>query len=153
MMRAFSLAAVALLATVASAAGQEKPQPTPLVPPLEYDRPYTDGPIIYHVIADAELRKKVCPTPFHVALGCAYKLPYTKVCFIILASTKEIEATRYTLAEIKRHEIGHCNGWPAWHPAGTPKKTDNTVIELKNLSPYWPPAGSELEGLSPPKPK
>jgi hypothetical protein len=93
----------------------EKTSSRTVIPPAEFDHPYTDGPVIYHVIDDQVLLKQVCPLiPFPIALGCAQKLA-SKVCLIFLAPKAVIARTDYMLEIVKRHEIGHCNGWPPNH--------------------------------------
>jgi hypothetical protein len=43
-------------------------------------------------------------------------------CHILIAPLKELQKSGYTLDTIRRHEIGHCNGWPGDHPGAPPSE-------------------------------
>ena len=52
-----------------------------------------------------------------VCLGCSFRGNIGTIkCLIILAPNKDIEAAGWTADIIRRHEMAHCNGWPADHP-------------------------------------
>jgi hypothetical protein len=86
-----------------------------LEPPAQYDHPY-DGLVGERVIPVAETRV-ICDSlgasqasadaPGGVA--CAWVSDNT--CFIILPDDELAPVDTY-----RRHEIAHCNGWPADHP-------------------------------------
>ncbi len=77
---------------------------TALAPPAQYDHPY-NGPVITHHIAPQNLPATICHA------GCAGFLVKhgrkTRTCVIILPKGAP--------AEVRRHEMAHCNGWPADH--------------------------------------
>jgi hypothetical protein len=77
-----------------------------LVPPKRFDYPFR-GKLVEH---SGNLRQVQmwCATMYGVQFpflieGCA--LPMGRRCEIA-----------YTRRQVRRHEIAHCNGWPAHHP-------------------------------------
>jgi hypothetical protein len=90
---------------------------TQLEPPAQYDHPY-DGPVDERVMPVAEVHE-LCTSlgashssadasaPGGVA--CAWVSDGT--CYIILPDDEQAPVATY-----RRHEIAHCNGWPANHP-------------------------------------
>jgi hypothetical protein len=64
------------------------------------------------------------------ALGCAHRHPTGRECLIILAPDADIVAAGQQPWAVRRHEIGHCNGWPADHAGSLPAEewgaTDKT---------------------------
>lgn len=78
------------------------------VPPVEYDRPYTGDLLVIH-LGLSDLRV-ACAN--RRALACA--VPRGDQCSVILPAW--IEGPAYD--RVRRHEIGHCNGWPSHHPNG-----------------------------------
>lgn len=46
-------------------------------------------------------------------LACSFR--YATQCNIYIASPQVIAGAGFTTEVVKRHEIGHCNGWPATH--------------------------------------
>jgi hypothetical protein len=51
-------------------------------------------------------------SPYH-ALGCSKVDPHS--CFLMIPRV-EGPVTASIQAQIRRHELAHCNGWPADHP-------------------------------------
>jgi hypothetical protein len=104
-----------------------KPRPAWILPPPEYDHPYTEGPVWIRVVySQADVRDK-CEKArlLDVALACGSSRylqsdPSVKACLITMASKDVIEAAGYTYEVVLRHEIGHCNGWPGDHPNARP---------------------------------
>jgi hypothetical protein len=88
------------------------------LPPLEYDHPYTGKLRI--IRADKDLLLKKCPAPLGLGaeqLACAYRAyPSENECVMFLPSNDLLEITGWSEEILLRHEIGHCNGWPANHP-------------------------------------
>ena len=96
-----------------------------VLPPLEYDHPY-DGELVTVTAESTDEVRVLCPAvPFKSGwpLGCS-RLASSNRCVVVLAREDIIVAYGWTLDIIKRHEIGHCNGWvgraPAW-PASRKK--------------------------------
>jgi hypothetical protein len=111
--------ALALIVTpAATGARAEGPR---LVPPKEYDRPFS-GTVIVVPARDQKHVREMCPraafNPGFPALACAY-LEAT-VCRIVMAPDADIKAAGFPPELVKRHEIGHCNGWPADHWGALP---------------------------------
>jgi hypothetical protein len=80
-----------------------------LEPPVQYNHPY-DGPVVERVMPVAEVRA-LCTSvgasgPF---VACAWVSH--GVCHIVLPNDEPAPVSTY-----RRHEIAHCNGWPANHP-------------------------------------
>jgi hypothetical protein len=100
------------------------PRPVPgapfwkVIPPAEYDRPYTGQLTITR--GDAKTMKEVCPkTAFPITLGCAHR--YTKggedySCHVYIAEDDILRPTGWSYNLVLRHELGHCLGWPGNHP-------------------------------------
>jgi hypothetical protein len=97
------------------------------LPPLKYDHRFPDRLLIIDA-GDQDMLRRMChkpEAPFgSLWTGCAippsspglYGFITEADCVIILASESDIERTGWTLNLAIRHEIGHCNGWPANHP-------------------------------------
>jgi hypothetical protein len=86
-----------------------------LLPPEEFDRPY-DGDVIYEAARDQDHVRALCRGMnfnLGVALGCSRVI--MGVCYIIKVPDAEIRAVGHDPDVFMRHEMGHCNGWPAIH--------------------------------------
>lgn len=99
------LLAMAMLVAVAIKDGAIAFTGAPL-PPAQYDRPYRGTLTVITV----PLREMSMRCGAMRAWACA--IPEGNRCTIYLPS----EAKGAALERIRRHEIGHCNGWPAHHP-------------------------------------
>jgi hypothetical protein len=80
-----------------------------LEPPAQYNHPYA-GPVDERVMPVAEVRtlcKSVGASGRFVACACVSN----GICHIILPNDEPAPVSTY-----RRHEIAHCNGWPASHP-------------------------------------
>jgi hypothetical protein len=75
---------------------------TTTVPPPAYDHAYR-GRLIVHVLPDS-----AASAACHGGDACSTRQGGT--CIVILPRGHR------ALALLRRHEIGHCNGWPADHP-------------------------------------
>ena len=85
-----------------------------VLPPVEYDKPY-QGELTMLRVKDQDAVRKYCPSvPFAgAALACAY--PGGEECLVVMVSDRIIELAGWTTDIVRRHEIGHCNGWPKDH--------------------------------------
>jgi hypothetical protein len=81
-----------------------------VLPPVEFDHPY-EGNLI-EVRADKDEIASSCPEISR--LGCAWRIN-SQWCRIVIANDDIIEAAGLTFEIVRRHEIGHCNGWPGDH--------------------------------------
>jgi hypothetical protein len=103
-----TLVAIARLTLAGSAWAQ-------FLPPEEFDRPFEGRVVIQEAINSEEVRK-LCHAVFTmVPLGCSYRMPSIKWCAIVKVPDDQIRAAGYDPDIFMRHEIGHCNGWPATH--------------------------------------
>ena len=97
------------------------------IPPEQYDKPFTAGPVIV-VRGDEKLMSQMCPkTAFPITLGCHVKLGSTTpnpVCFLVIAKDEILAAQGWNYGQLRRHERAHCNGWPADHPGMLNAKGD-----------------------------
>ncbi len=80
-----------------------------LEPPEQYNHPY-DGPVVERVMPVTEVRA-LCMSMGAPSSGLACGWVTRDICFIILPSDGQAPVPVY-----RRHEIAHCNGWPANHP-------------------------------------
>jgi hypothetical protein len=80
-----------------------------LEPPAQYNHPY-DGEVEERVVSVAEART-LCRSMGADGLGVACSVESDNTCYIVLPNNE------YAPVDVfRRHEIAHCNGWPANHP-------------------------------------
>jgi hypothetical protein len=110
-MRTAIALALALAATASNA------QPLQLMPPHEYDHPYTGANLEMVMARDQAQVRELCPravfSDYIGALACSMRLDANN-CRIII-SPAAIKARGLPLDVVLRHETAHCNGWPADH--------------------------------------
>jgi hypothetical protein len=82
-----------------------------LEPPAQYNHPY-DGPVVERVMPVAEVRA-LCTSQGASSRGVACSWVSDGTCYIVLPNDEQASVSTY-----RRHEIAHCNGWPANHPHG-----------------------------------
>ena len=91
-----------------------------MLPPVEYDKPF--GGKLEEVVVksreemDASCKRIGLSLP-NVPLGCG-KLLAADHCVIYLAREEVNFSVGLTTDLVRRHEVGHCNGWPKEHPGG-----------------------------------
>ena len=78
-----------------------------LEPPPEYSHPYP-GPVIERVLSLAEARR-ACARMGARGDACAWVT--NGKCYIVIPRNGPVR----DLHAYRRHEIAHCNGWPAGH--------------------------------------
>jgi hypothetical protein len=120
---------VALLLAMATTAHAQ------IIPPAQYDKPYT-GRLTVDTVPTQRALAEVCPAAAARTanmIGCAIRTHDGSHCRVTLVEDSVIIALGSTRARIMRHELGHCNGWPADHPAGQPtpepKSVKTTVVK------------------------
>jgi hypothetical protein len=79
-----------------------------LEPPPQYDHPY-HGQVIEQRLSFLQLIK-LC---HGLTTGCSWVS--NGVCYIALSQDEKDERL---IALMRQHELGHCNGWPSYHPNG-----------------------------------
>ena len=85
------------------------------LPPPEFDRPY-EGRLYYEVVPGQEYVRKACPGAKFGGPALACTICFAGICVIVIVSDEEIRAAGHDPDIVRRHEIGHANGWPAHHP-------------------------------------
>lgn len=120
MERLIRFAAAFLLLTATAAAERLGPNDRPSWnPPARYDIPY-EGKLIEHQLPQQAVRRYCDRLASHYGRnwkatehqrGCSILEP--GFCVVVYIDRPYGLATP---AAVKRHELGHCNGWPADHP-------------------------------------
>ena len=89
------------------------------LPPNEYDRPVSIQ-VKISTIPYMEV-DKVCSWPMRSEEamggrieGCARV--YNSVCYIVMPAVDGVFMTKEKHKRLLKHELAHCNGWPADHP-------------------------------------
>ena len=80
-------------------------------PPAQYNHAY-DGPVVERVLPVAEVRA-LCMSQGASPRGVACAWVSYGTCYIVLPNDEHAPVSTY-----RRHEIAHCNGWPANHARG-----------------------------------
>jgi len=91
----------------------------PLQPPPQYDV-VPPVPVIEHVLSQEEINK-TCEALYWKSAGLKLEAgTHFRGCSmpVIYANTYICEIWYINDERVRRHEIGHCNGWPADHPGG-----------------------------------
>jgi hypothetical protein len=108
---------LALTLVAAPAAAESPPQPrhflindTFVLPPKEYDKPYT-GALIVVYARDQDHVRELCPDVKFVGAAIACAIRWEGSCFVAIAPDADIIAAGATHWLVMRHEMGHCNGW------------------------------------------
>jgi hypothetical protein len=105
-----------------------------VVPPKAFDRPYpAPGKVIVVTARDQNHVRELCPTTVFPAeaLGCAQLTPSWD-CKIVVAADDVVKAAGFPPELVRRHEIAHCNGWPADHRGALPLEewaSDDTPVK------------------------
>jgi hypothetical protein len=95
------------------------PRNSAWIPPVEYDKPFKGK--LTEIRVTPEIMRAICPkTTFPVTLGCSYPPVHDNQCVIIMLEDKHLEAAGWSAGYVRRHEIGHCNGFPADHRGARP---------------------------------
>jgi hypothetical protein len=89
-----------------------------ILPPVEYDKHY-DGDLTIKIVPDIISLKAACvsgdnPLPAGMMLACAWH--NAKSCVIYMVEDRVMREHNWNTGLLLRHEIAHCNGWPADHP-------------------------------------
>jgi hypothetical protein len=85
----------------------------PILPPVEYDKPY-DGDLTIKMVPTFEALRIACNVYNPAMLACA--IHNAKSCVIYLVEDEVMRQRGWNTGLLLRHEIGHCNGWPGDHP-------------------------------------
>lgn len=83
-----------------------------LEPPAIYDHPYS-GPVIERIVTAAEV-ERMCGGNIQ---ACILFKPnfYGDSCFVVLPVVGRGGTNQRSQNMLRRHEIGHCNGWGLDH--------------------------------------
>jgi hypothetical protein len=99
---------------------------TPLLPPEEYDHPYT-GPSLKITVHTTEELREICyvykqqwPNMKSPPVACTDRWPDGR-CHVHMNSPEVLKSLGTSWDVILRHEIAHCNGWPGDTPTQDPR--------------------------------
>jgi hypothetical protein len=107
-----------LLAAVPASAHGQVMQGDRILPPKEYDKPYTDGFLVIRQGETMQEMTRFCPMqpPFgYPRLACSYQYAKSAGCVVFVATDDMIKSYGIDPTAVMRHELGHCNGWPSTH--------------------------------------
>jgi hypothetical protein len=65
--------------------------------------------------------RELCPGSkftMGIALACAWRVEAR--CWVVMVPDAQITAVGFPPDVVWRHELAHCNGWPAHHPGALP---------------------------------
>lgn len=111
-MREFWIA-VTLVVTMALAGPlAARTLPYKWLPPVQYDHAY--GGKLTIRTATLDQMRRICWGP---AYACAFR-PTRGSCLVYLPPVDNVNVNAEGLVLLRRHEIGHCNGWAGSHPNG-----------------------------------
>jgi len=88
-----------------------------VLPPIEFDRPYEGKLAFEYVDTIAELHKicagvkTIANTKGMMIGACTFVTSDLSECRIYALPDTMIAATGVDPSDLRRHEIGHCNGW------------------------------------------
>lgn len=87
-----------------------------MLPPVQFDHPYNG--MVIEMTMTAEQVAMVCKNP--LAEACTIigpNFPGDK-CFIVIPKVGPGGVSQRTQTLLRRHEVGHCNGWGSNHAGG-----------------------------------
>jgi len=85
-----------------------------VLPPPEYDKPFPGK--LQEIRVPPETMRAICPkTALPLTLACTYPTHDQRECLIIMVSDEIIRAAGWSPEIVRRHEVGHCNGFPSDH--------------------------------------
>ena len=122
-MKYLALAVLALACTASAAVAEPRMRLMNILPPAEFDIPYTGKLTIWRTKSEQALRAILTPDQATwsglAAAAHNRKAPGTPatVCDIYVVEDAVLKARGHSLAFLLRHELGHCNGW-AGHDGG-----------------------------------
>jgi hypothetical protein len=86
-----------------------------ILPPLEFDKPYT-GYLLVVPLTKGEMAEKCPKTIYPITLACSFRnFTGPDTCKIYIISDRVIEEAGWTREIVMRHELAHCEGWLADH--------------------------------------
>lgn len=109
-------------------------------PPSYWDHAF-DGEVIEYKEVTKDQMAGICSNYKEKApymLGCSFRR--ADKCYVFVAEEKWLKANHTSMGMVRRHEIAHCNGWPADHPTINPPLMPNdTLRDLQNQVDRPPP--------------
>src|SRR5262249_9567925 len=117
MTRSFLTCLAGLCLTISAQAQMPPWSSLPILPPVGYDHAYGGTLHINRLNSQAAIRLQCPYTNFgnFPALGCVSYLA-GNLCIVNIATDDLLATVGVDFDIALRHEIGHCNGWPATHP-------------------------------------
>jgi len=104
-------------------------------PPAEYDKPYMGELMIRRMATEQDMRNAFPKAPFKTnaqSHAPAISFHNETRCEVFIVSDRTLKALGMNYALTLRHELAHCNGWPADHP-GAKKVPVDTKVEMPKL--------------------
>jgi hypothetical protein len=113
-----------------------------MLPPPQFDHP-PEIPVIEHVLTSDAINR-ICherhamdmvgrpASPAYRFSGCAH--------LSVTTTGKSCEVWRIDDGTVRRHEFGHCNGWPADHPDAAASAPRIAVDAARTFKPAVPQA-------------
>jgi hypothetical protein len=114
-----------------------------ILPPVEFDKPYTGELEIVRFATSQEI-KAVCKGSSEYA--CTGRLANGARCILFMLLDKQLgdHLRGNAIAFVFRHELGHCNGWPADHKNGR-----KVFMNMHIAMPTMPSVIKELPAFPP----
>jgi len=129
-----------------------------VLPPAEYDHPYK-GQLTWQMARDQQQVRDICPESKFALGALACSLRYPNSCMIVIVRDDEIKKAGFPPDLIKRHEIGHCNGWSSdhkgarpWQDWADPAMAKRANVPLPRLRPVVAEPRKETVATIPPAP-
>jgi hypothetical protein len=111
-----------------------------LLPPPEYDIPYSGRLTITRLASQDEVRA-ACPAakwPANVALACNLRWGTTR-CDVYIVADNVLNGYGIDYDSTLRHELAHCNGWPGDHPGARSVQLPQPLPQPRTLITPVPP--------------
>lgn len=126
MIRTVVVALVAAIIVICLALAARAQAPFPLIlPPVEYDKPYTGGYLAIRIAKDQQQVATWCYFPIP-RVACSRVRRDLNWCEIIKLSDKALIEMGWNPLHIMRHEHAHCRGWIGHDDARTASAADDT---------------------------
>jgi hypothetical protein len=103
-----------------------------VMPPLEYDYPYSGTLTV--IRAHRGMLERLCPKDLIAAhIGCNYRYAKSNECHVYITKDELLAGTGWTYEIIFRHEVAHCNGWGGDHKGACPADAKTAFEPVKGV--------------------
>jgi hypothetical protein len=125
-----------------------------LLPPAQYDHPF-DGTLTVLEDLDPEEVSRLCGGSGNIACAAPPEVSGAHKCTIYMAEPVHIQAKGWSVETVRRHEVGHCNGWPNDHGgARTIAQAEAQRVEqaeVEQMAAVEPPSQIRRQPKPPPR--